>query len=111
MKYFSNSATRITTVRKQGHYPSGRVATFLAKRFASLLEREEYTDQIAAMLRGNQEGWAFCTKRLTPAEYEILFNFGVWWAIEPGSTLIEDRKAFVAVDLNHGRVLVVADRN
>lgn len=111
MRYYSNSATSVTTVRKTGHYCSTRVASFLAKRFAYLFENEQYTSMIALYLAGDQQGWEMCVTHLTPAEYSIVDSFGCWWACEDiaGEVPVFE-KAFVACNLNAGRTLVISGR-
>lgn len=134
MRYYSNSSAVVTTVRKIGHYPSTRTSNFLAKRFVFLFEMEEVSTRkeaaIAGMLRGDRSGWEQCCTSLTPSEFQILFDFGAWWAMEQagepvqiaelGDTLESDvntheasrntDRAFIAVNLNRGRLLTILSR-
>jgi hypothetical protein len=47
MRYFSTSSQVLTTVRRQGFYPSKRVAAFLAERLCYVLEEEDPAIRLA----------------------------------------------------------------
>lgn len=84
---------------------------------------------ITDYLRGDRVGWEKCVQHFTPSEFQILFEFGVWWAQENGENhsdaadqvrggddVISDMrghasdKAFVGINLNRGRMLTILSR-
>lgn len=113
MKYYSTSAAVVTTVRKDGHYPSSRTAAFLAKRIAFVLDREQVQDHIASCLCGSSAGMAWCRTSLPPSEFLILWNLMDWWAKDSSGEVraSDDARAFFCVDLNTGRSLMILDRS
>ena len=128
MIHFSSASMVVTTVRKAGYYPTSRTAAVLSKRFAYLFELEGNSTavaSIAGMLKGDASGWNWCSKHLTPSEYQVLYDFGAWWSCETDASQSDDGAqcpgeadfyefdgdlndhAFVLADLNRGRALTV----
>ena len=106
MRYYSTQCASVKTVRKVGFYPSERVAKTLATQLQFVLGLNDFqTDVATALLShgsypGREEFGEF-----TPAELKVITNLRDWWAVE--SIELFREKAFVMVDLNEGKCVVV----
>lgn len=134
MKYFTSNAVTITTLRKAGYYPSQTVASRLATKIAWVIEAEKSAAMVQAISGCLHSGFPVdegdchnscgnfpqetidefngCRRPvldLTPSEQTIIKDLIAWWsATEVDAEYAQ--KAFLAINLNAGRTLCVADR-
>ena len=129
MKYFSANVSVVTVRRRDGFWATRRQADFLSGKLCWLLgytqsqpcdghsndshrvdlsECHRVKSLLARFLIGDREADVQLRKHLTPAEYRIISEVASFLAIDDEGSNAPD--AYLAVDLNNGRNLVLRPR-
>lgn len=129
MKYYSVNASVVKITRRSGMWATRRQAEFLAKKLAwlfgydQLLARDElrsyghsdnpqlYDNTVRLLsnyLFGDREADVQLRKQLTTAEYRIVAEVASYLAVDDEGSNAPD--AYLAIDLNTGRNLVLRPR-
>lgn len=130
MKYFSANVSVVTVRRRDGFWATKRQSDFLSGKLCWLFgfdldfrpcdEPSDRSHQvnlrfynekkflIANFLMGDREADVQLHKQLTAAEYRIVSEVASFLAIDDEGSNAPD--AYLAVDLNHGRNLVLRPR-
>jgi hypothetical protein len=126
MKYFSTSSARVTTVRKEGYYPSARTAYNLCLRLQVVLQwsevqtdcaqralefgipsyeqaREMYSHHPYSAQYGLNPWVTF-----TASEIEVLQRLTAWWGVDTEDE--REKRAFIVCDLNRGISLCILSK-
>lgn len=128
MKYFSGNVSIVTVRRRDGYWATLRQAQFLAEKLRwlfgdisvspasadELVQRlhsvnsRNLSKMIADYLRGDRLADVSLRKQLTAAEYRIVSEVASYLAIDNEGSNAPD--AYLAIDLNTGRNLVLRPR-
>jgi len=107
MKAFSTNSAIMSIVRKDGFYMSLTTARTVVKKLTPVFGFSEHQAKLAiSFLRGcgtDESVYAF----FSGGESQALISLRGWYSMDSG---FKAQKAFVTVDLNSGRALVIASK-
>ena len=119
MKYFSANASVVTVRVRDGYWANSRQSQYLARKLVWLFGREEAYEPnptagdtiehlISEFLRGDHLADKTLRTLITPAEYRVISEVASFLAADHEGSNAPD--AYLAVDLNTGRNLVLRPR-
>jgi hypothetical protein len=126
MKYFSSTSTRLYTVRKEGYYPSARVASRLVERLQVVMQWSETQSSLARVLLtlglpsyekskelfGHlpyEKQYGLDPYVTYPAgELNVLQSLVSWWSMDTEE--LRDERCFTVCDLNRGVSLCIVSK-
>ena len=131
MKYYSANVSIVSVRRRDGFWATQRQAHFLSRKLTWLfgmdsinpdhyyeMDDQQYLDHlrrndaikaiIARYLVGDRDADITLRKQLTPAEYRIISEVASFLAVDDEGSNAPD--AYLAIDLNTGRNLVLRPR-